>query len=218
VSEPKSLTDAFGDYPLDHPQTLRALLDADPDSITHPIAWFLRGQAVDVMRSTDQHYINGPKDAFKLLKNGYVLHPWTGRWTTYALGETRQVLMVAHPRGGTTPLRKSTAMLPRVDDLPQLPPGTRGSAKRPSWLVIFGGEPSVLSKPGVARGLATLHRRVPVADVLFFHRDPAAGITPTLWSAAAGVGLSDTGAPGGRDVAFPDAEALEILKGVSHEH
>lgn len=212
MTDIKTLAEAFASfdsYPADHPQTLRALLDADPDKITHPLAWFLRSQSVDVKRSSEQHYVNGPKDAFKLLKNGYVLHPWTGKWVAYALSSQRQVINVPHERGGVTPLRFHSPLIPKATDMPRLPVGSSQSEKQPAWLLIFGGGPEVLSKPGVARGLATLRRRTPVSDVLFFHRDIETSTPPTLWSLVAGVGMSDTGSAGGREVPFPDAEALD---------
>lgn len=211
MSDPKTLAEAiasFGPYPEDHPQTLRGLLDADPDTIKHPLAWFLRAQGMDVRRSAEQHYINGPADALRLLRNGYVLHPWTGKWASYALSGSRTVMHTPHPRGGNTPLRVRTAIIPKHEDLPPLPRHGRDGQKSPAWLVIYGGTPEVLSKPGVARGLATLRRRAPVADVLFFHKDADAGIPPTLWSIQAGVGMADTGSAGGRRVEFPDADAL----------
>lgn len=212
MSDPKTLAQAiasFGPYPEDHPQTLRALLDADPDTISHPLAWFLRSQAVEVKRSSEQHYVNSPHDAFRLLRNGYVLHPWTGKWVAYALTGSRTVLHVPHPRGGVTPLRVRTPIIPKVDDLPRLPKGTAEARRLPTWLVIYGGTPDVMSKPGVARGLATLRRRAPVADVLFFHKDPDNGIPPTLWSLQAGVGMRESGNANGTQVPFPDPAALE---------
>lgn len=218
MSDPRSLAEAitaFGSYPEDHPQTLRDLLEADPDTISHPLAWFLRAQAVEVKRSSEQHYINSPKDAFHLLRNGYVLHPWTGKWTSYALSAQRQVVYVPHARGGTTPLRVNTPILPKFDALPALPAESRQTAKQPAWLVIFGGDPAVLSKPGVAKGLSTLRRRAPIADVLFFHKDIETGTPPTLWSLVAGVGMSDTGSAGGREVPFPDIEALNEARRTS---
>lgn len=214
MPEPNTLTEALatlGPYPADHPQTLRGLLDADPESLSHPLAWFLRREAVEVQRSTEAHYIHGPKDAFRLLKNGYVLHPWTGKWTSYALSESRQVIKVPHPRGGTTPLRKATPIIPKLTELPDLPrsAGRDGrSTKTPAWLLIFGGTPEVLSKPGVARGLATLQARGTVADVLFFDRDKQSGRPPTLWSLKTGCGVQENGDPDGLRVEFPDEEAL----------
>lgn len=218
MPEPTSLAEALaslGPYPDDHPQTLQALIDADPETLHHPLAWFLRAQAVDVRRSTEKHYINGPKDAFKLLKNNYVLHPWTGKWTAYALSENRQVIMTPHKNGGTTPLRKHTAIIPKVEDLPRLPRGSGRDTRQPAWLLIYGGGPEVLSKPGVARGLSTLQRRATVADVLFYQCDKDAGVTPTLWSVRAGKGTQETGAPEGRVVEFPDVDALNEARRVA---
>lgn len=212
MSKPKSLSEAvkvFGVYPDDHPQTLKDLLDADPASITNEFAWFLRAQAVEVMRSSENHYVNGPKDAFGLLKNGYALHPWSGKWVSYALSSQRQLVKVAHERGGLVPLRKYTPIIPKWEDLPQLPFDGGAGVKKPAWLVIYGGTPEVLSKPGVARGLATLQRRASVSDVLFFDRVSV----PTLWSVRAGVGIQDTGSSSGREIDFPDSDALEDARG-----
>ena len=218
MPEPTTLREAiasFGNLPDDHPQTLQELVDADPDTLHHPLAWFLRREAVEVRRATEKHYINGPKDAFKLLKNNYVLHPWTGKWTSYALSENRQVITVPHAKGGTTPLRKHTPIIPKVDDLPRLPRGSGKSTRQPAWLIIHGGDPEVLSKPGVAKGLATLQKRVTVADILFYSCDKNAGVPPTLWSVRAGLGTQETGAPEGRRVEFPDAEALNEVRRVA---
>lgn len=220
MGEPKTLAEAiasFGQYPEDHPQTLRELLDADPDHVHHPLAWFLRAQAVEVKRSSEQHYINSPKDAFKLLKNGYGLHPWTGKWVAYALSSSRQMIYQPHPRGGLAPLRVHSPLIPKVTDLPRLPPGPTSATKQPAWLVVYGGDPAVMSKPGVARGLSTLIRRVSVADVLFFDRDKAGLRPPTLWSLMAGVGMAETGSAGGRAVPFPDLGALAEARRTTHE-
>lgn len=214
MPEPRTLVEALetlGPYPADHPQTLLELLDADPESLNHPLAWWLRGQAVEVRRSSEAHYIRSPKDALKLLKNGYVLHPWSGKWNAYALSENRQVIRVPHARGGTTPLRKVTPIIPKAADLPTLPRGASRdgrSTKSPAWLVIYGGTPDVMTKPGVARGLASLQARSPVADVLFFDGDKRSGRPPTLWSVKAGHGIQVNGDPDGLEVSFPDPQAL----------
>ena len=212
MPELSTLSEAFPGYPDDHPQTLQELVDADPDTIHHPTAWFLRKQAVEVRRSTEKHYINGPKDAFRMLRNNYVLHPWTGKWSSYGLSENRQVIMVPHPNGGTTSLRARTAIIPKPDDLPRLPRSRGQHTRQPAWLILHGGTPDVLSKPGVARGLATLNRRCPIADVLFYHCDKEGGIPPTLWSVRAGLGMRETGSPEGVTLAFPDVDALNEIR------
>lgn len=211
--EAQSLSTLLGAaYPQDHPQTLRELLAADPDTISHPLAWALRAQAVEVKRSSSSHQINGPKDAFRLLKNGYALHPWTGKWQSYALSSARELVQVPHPRGGTRPMRVSTPIIPKFDDLPQIPRGTESAGRKPAWMLVFGGTPEVLSKDGVARGLATLQARAPIADVLFFSKDAANGEPPTMWSLAAGRGVRDNGSAGGAPVDFPDLAALEAAR------
>jgi len=216
MPEPTTLSEAIaqlGPYPLDHPQTMQALINADPDTISHPLAWFLRSQGVGVSRSAEAHYVNSPKDAFALLKNKYVLHPWTGKWTTYAMTGSRQVAVVPHPKGGTTPLCVHTAIIPKMRELPSLPYEDRNSTRQPAWLVIYGGTPEVLGKPGVAKGLATLLRHAPVADVLFYTRSDEGITVPTMWSVKAGVGMSENGGRA-KTLPFPPLppDALEDVR------
>ena len=215
MTDPRTLSEALADlgaYPADHPQSLAELVLADPESLTHPLAWFLRKQAVEATRSSQRHYVNGPQDALRLLRNGYVLHPWEGCWVSYALTGDRQVALVPHDKGGVRTLRKATRLLPKADELPDLPAGTTRSGRKAAWLVIYGGTPEVLSKPHVAQGLASLRRRVPTADVVFYTCDAAAGVAPTLWSVAAGCGVTETGGPGGTEVPFPDPDALAEVR------
>lgn len=223
--EPRGLSDLVPGYPEDHPQTLKALWEADPDQIHHQVAWELRRMTFEAVRSTGAKRVHSPIEAFTLLKNGYALRPLEGAWTSVGLSETREVIRVPHHRGGVATLRVYTPLIPKVDDLPVLPrtPGRR-SGKTAAWLVIYGGTPEVLSKPGVAKGLATLRRRLPrekragVADILFFHKDLEAGVPPTLWSVMAGCGMQENGSPEGVRLEFPDPEALEtVRKGASHE-
>lgn len=212
MPDTRKLSDVIPGYPEDHPQSLRELIDASPESITHELAWFLRKEGVEVRRSSERHYINGPEDAFTLLKNKYVLHPLTGRWSSYALSETRQVITVPHQSGGSVPLRAHTPIIPKAKDLPPLPRAHGKSTKQPGWLIIHGGTPDVLSKPGVARGLAHLQETVSVRDILFYSYDKNAGVPPTMWSVRAGKGLQDTGASDGNLVEFPDLDALAEVK------
>lgn len=215
MSDPRTLTEAlaqFGSYPEDHPQTVAELVSAEPDTLSHPLAWFLRKQAIEATRSSERHYVNGPQDALRLLRNGYVLHPWEGSWVSYALTGDRQVALVPHDKGGVRTLRKATRLIPKADDLPDLPHGATRGGKKAAWLVIYGGTPEVLSKPHVATGLATLRRRVPTADIVFYTCDAAAGTPPTLWSVTAGCGVTETGGPGGTQVPFPDLQALAEVR------
>lgn len=202
---------AHGSYPEDHPQTLTDLVNADPSTITHPLAWFLRKQAIASTRSADRHHIRGPGDVLKLLSNKYVLHPWEGKWVSYALSSDRQVVLVPDDRGGLKSLRKATQKLPRKEDLPDIPASAHRGGKKPAWLVIYGGNPDVLDKEFVARGLATLQRTAAVADICFYECDPDAGLAPTLWSVRAGVGVTSGDVP----VPFPNPEKLEEVR--NHE-
>lgn len=214
MSDPRTLTEALalGPYPEDHPQTLADLVAADPDTLSHPLAWFLRKQAIEATRAAERHYVTGPKDALRLLGNGYALHAWDGAWVSYGLSADRQVILTPHEKGGVRAMRKATRLIPKVEDLPELPAGQSVSGKRASWLVIFGGTPEVLSKPHVAQGLATLQRRLPIADIVFYSCSADGGQAPTLWSVRAGTGVTETGGPGGTEVPFPDLEALAEVR------
>lgn len=206
-TEPKTLTEAFPAYPADHPQSLADLVAADPDTISDSLAWFLRKQTVAATRASERHHVRGPEDVLRLLANGYALHAWEGAWVTYGLTADRQVALVTGESGRTKSVRKATRLIPKAADLPDLPHGGH-AGKRPAYLVLFGGTPEVLEKDHVAQGLATLQRVAPVADVCFYHRDPDAGIPPTLWSVRAGVGVTSAG----HRVDFPNLQKLEEVK------
>lgn len=214
MTDPRTLSEALalGPYPEDHPQTLADLVAADPDSLSHPLAWFLRKQAIEATRAAERHYVTGPKDALSLLNKRYALRAWEGAWVSYGLSADRQVILVPHDKGGVRSLRKATRIIPKAEDLPELPPGRSKNGKRAAWLVIYGGDPQVLSKPHVAQGLATLQRRVPVADIVFYDCPSEGGQAPTLWSVRAGTGVTETGGPGGTEVPFPDLDALAEVR------
>jgi hypothetical protein len=206
----------WGEYPLDHPQTLAELMDADPKTIQHPLARALRAMAVDLTNRSEKHYITGPWSVLELIAKGYVIHPWSDAWVCYALsGERQPILVPKKPKKGEASstaqeyLRKATRLIPHAEDLPTLPHerGKRESA----WLIVYGGTPEVLSKPGVAKGLTTLARKLPISDVVFYHSDTETGTQPTLWSVRAGCGMSGASRHSAIEVPFPDPEkAAEI--------
>lgn len=213
MSTPAGITEAlqlWGSYPDDHPQTLADLREADPDTITHPLAWWLRHQTTDATNRSESHYITGLKDAFDCYHNKYVLHAWTKRWRAYALTANRQPMLNQHP-GGTGYKVVTTRLLPKPDDLPALPPVKRSNAnstRQPGWLVLYGGDPDILTKEHVETGLAKLIRTRPVLDVLF--TGPSDG-APTLYSLrnACGMNANDIGFD------FPDGTSTHVttLKG-----
>lgn len=212
MTEPLLLSQAFPGYPTDHPQSLADLVSAEPDTVSHPLAWFLRKQTVEAMRSADHHYVRSPGDALTLLRNGYALHSLRGGWVSYALNADRRVVLVPSENskyGGMRSLRKQTRLLPKPEDLPDIPITAKRGNKKPAWLVIYGGTPEVLDKDHVAAGLARLQRCVAVADICFYDADPDEGVAPTLWSVRAGRGVSSTGGPGGTEVPFPNPEKLK---------
>lgn len=209
--EPRTLTEAialYGNLPEDHPQTLADLMSADPDQISHPLAQFLVGQAVALVRSHERHYVRTPEDVLRYLSNKQVLHEWEGAWVAYALSGDRQVVLVPDSTGRVRSLRKATKLLPKFEDLPAIPASAHAKGKKPAWLIIYGGTPEVLSKPHVAQGLATLARRTGVADVCFYHSDPDEGVQPSLWSLRGGCGATSSGLR----LEFPDQQKVEEVK------
>ena len=219
--EPTTLSEAlstYGSYPDDHPQTLAELVAAEPDTISHPLAWFLRKQTTGATRAAERHHVHGPDDVLKLLRNGYALHVWEGAWRSYALSGERQVVLQPDDKGTMRSLCKATRLLPKADELPEIPRSAYRGRKKPGWLVLFGGNPEVLSREHVTQGLATLQRKTAVADICFYECDPDRGIAPTLWSVRAGVGVTSTGGPGGTEVPFPDPQKLEEVRNYERHH
>lgn len=207
---PQTLSEAIaqlGPYPIDHPQTLTDLLAADPESINHDLAWFLRKQVLNATRAGERHYVRGPGDVLNLLKNGYALHSWENTWVSYGLSADRQVILMNDDKGGMRSMRKATPLLPKSSDLPNFPASAKRGTKPPAWLVIYGGTPEVLEKDHVTAGLNALVRSVPVADICFYASDPEAGLPPTLWSVRARSGVSASSGRGSA-VPFPNLEKL----------
>ena len=194
-------------WPEEYPQTLTELVEADSASLSDHRAKELRSQALDLVRSWEKHHISGPWDALQLLSSGYVLHTWENAWRSYALGSDRAAMMIPKEGGASRYLVKATKLLPQADELPALPSG-KGEARKPEWLVIYGGTPEVLSKPGVPQRLAKLLKSAPISDVVFYAKDP----TPTLWSLRAGVGVKGASKANAATVAFPDAAALAEIR------
>lgn len=165
MSDPTTLTEALRawpqPYPADQPQTLAAIVDADPATVTHPLAWWLRRQAINVANRRDGHFINSPADVKDLISKGYVLHPWDNKWRSYALTDTRQPVLVTDDNGKKHYLVVTTPILPKPEEL--------DTTYR--WLVLYGGDTSILTKPGVAAGLGKLCRRRTVADICFYTRE-----------------------------------------------
>lgn len=209
TTEPTLLSEAIPGYPADAPQTLMDLLEADPKSVTHPVAQLLVKQAVKAVRSAEKHYVRGPEDVLHLLSNDRVLRPWDGAWVSYGLSADRQVILRPNAHGTLSSLRKATRLLPKADELPEFPRSSWRGSKKPVWLVIYRGRPEVLDKPHVTAGLATLARRAPIGDICFYDCDADAGIAPTLWSMRARIGVTTTGGPGGTAVEFPNPDRLK---------
>lgn len=205
----KKLSDIVPGYPEDHPQTLAALLDADPESIKEPVAWELRHQALGVARSWESHFVTSPWDVLELIVSGYVIHPWEKAWKSYALSSDRQPILVPSDKGSARYLSKATKLLPKPSDLGPLPQGTSAN-RSAAWLVVYGGSPEVLSRDGVIPGLVRLTRSVQVADIVFFDRE-AQG-QPTLWSVKANTGMSGISRAFAREVPFPDPAIVESLR------
>lgn len=211
-SRTPTLSELVPGYPQEYPQTLAALLDANPQEIEGDLAWGLRKHALAVTSTWEQHHINSPWDVLELIVSGYIIHPWEGAWRTYALSGDRQPVMTPSKEGRMRYLSHGTRLLPKPDDLGPLP--TTGNQGKPAWLVVYGGTPDVLSKAGVAQGLTRLIRTKPIADIVFY--SAVEGQNPTLWSIKAGTGVSGTSKAGCKETAFADPDiALTIREALA---
>ena len=205
----------YGPYPSDYPQTLAELKEANPETITHKLAKYLRAEAVDVSNRSEAHYINGPKDVLTLLRSGYVLHTWDRHWRSYYLDSDRQPELVAKVnKDGTVKNRAynvvTTELLPKLDDIPKLAKSAKQTGVQPGWLVIYGGTPDVLTKPGVDKGLEKLVKNRHIFDICFWQAgDPVNDKQPTLWSIKATSGLTTSNL----QVDF-DQTVLEVVKSI----
>lgn len=206
-----NLSEIIESWPGDHPQNLVDLVNADREDISSQQAWDLRHQAVTLLHSSEKHVVMGPGDAFKLISNSYFLKPWDKAWKSFALSPMRQPIVIPGEGNRWRYLSKGTRLIPRVDDLPPLPGNRTAKGKPYAWLVIFGGNPDILDKDGVARGLTTLSKRVPVIDFLFYE---SAGIdvkVATLWSVKAGVGQKGSVLSTAEQVSFPNPNIVDSL-------
>lgn len=208
MSAPLTLSQLIPGYPEDAPQSLLKIFYAEYSTLP-PAAQALRAQAVELAHSIDEVPITSPEVVLELLlpprsKKEQIgrLKTLSGAWVIYALDEERKRSFSYHARGKSY-RRLVDRMVPDdVKKLPALPP-------RGKYLLVWGGDPSILKRiegEGELRGrvsqrLARLASQVPVADVLFWDRQP--GGTPTLHSLRRGCGDR-----GGARVEFPDATLL----------
>ena len=181
------LSEVFPDYPEHLPQTLTALREADPEALAScPQALLLRGQMSDLLEVHASHTIHSPWDALELLSRGYVLHPFERKWRAYLLDEHRRPVL--------SNVSGSSRYTSLVSPIIFKPEAFRGIKHGYRWLVVYGGSPDILSKPGVSQGLATCLRdaSAAVSDVLFYDR---AATPVVLYSARAGTGMVTKGLP-----------------------
>jgi hypothetical protein len=204
-----SLSEMITDYPPDHPQNLKELVGASPALITDEKAWELRSQVLSVVRGWDTHCVNSPWDALNLITSGYVLHPWEKAWKSYALNPGRQPVLEFSPKGRSRYQCKSTKLLPKPEELPDLY-ATVTKSRKPAWLVIYGGNPKILEKEPVRLGLAKLSRMRPIADILFYSNEE--NKEPVLWSTKAGTGIRGTSRAASNEEPFPHPEYISDIR------
>lgn len=210
VTKAKGLSELFPEYPADHPQTLQELFEAEPSTLSNPVAWELRRQSVQMAHSTETHYVNTPWDVLKLITSGYVIRPFEKGWVSHALSATRQPILIPREDGSLRYQKKATKLLPKPDELPNLYRGS-GNKRAPAWLVVYGGSPEILEKEPVRKGLAKLTRMRAIADIVFYENLPDA--LPTLWSIKAGTGMSGVTKNSAKEIPFPEPSyVLEIGK------
>jgi hypothetical protein len=194
----KELVPALGQ---DQPDNLLGIFYAEYDALDEA-AKALRAEVVKVVQSFERKPVHTAADAYRLLSDGHLPH-FKGAWGTVALSAERERIYIPTASGGMRMLKTRTRHLPRPDYLDAELPVPDGGG----YLVVWGGDASVLTERGVAERLAALCAEVAVIDVLFWSvPDDGSGVT--CWSLRA-----EAGEHAGQVVEFPDLVALAVARG-----
>lgn len=177
---PAELGDTLADLANLGVDELKRVL-ADHDPAYGSLVWGLRGQAQQLIRSSErEHALSTPAQVERMLRDG-LLRPRPNWWIIYPLDNKLRRIAAPHKTGGSRF---------KVDLRPKFPTPDEGHTTRKdgSHLVIWGGTPDVLEIPGVADRIRIFATARPLSDVAFW--DPE---TKTVWSLRFGVGQSPNG-------------------------
>lgn len=194
----KELVPALGQ---DQPDNLLGIYYAEHDTLDET-AKALRAEVVKVVHSFERKPVHTAADAFRLLSDGHLSFS-KGAWMTFALSDERERIYIPRAEGGMRMLKTRTRHLPRPEYLEKDLPVPDGGG----YLIVWGGDATVLTERGVPERIAALCAEVPVLDVLFWSvPDDGSGVT--CWSLRA-----KAGEHAGQVVEFPDLVALEVARG-----
>lgn len=179
------------------PATLVELYNADYKSLTEK-AKDLRKLAVALVHSFERKPVNSASVALELLQHHH-LPVRKGKWTTLVLNESRERHYVRDVKDDQAKLRLShisSYKLPTAEILKKKVP----LPKNGSYLIIFGGGPSIISDPEMLKLWKDLSSNFLVSDVIFWDDKD---VSADFWSLGAGIGQK-----GNQILQFPNQSAL----------
>lgn len=196
----KPLFEVITSWPREAPATLEELLDCDVEELRETLSglpdeaarlvWELRRQAAALVAYSEADRIRGPSDLHRALRRKAVW-PVQRMWTAYLLDSARRRVQAPWKRGGSRYEVCVRSRFPFPDELRPVEPAG-------GYIVIWGGDPSVLAEDGVAQRIEMAFPKYEgrLWDVVFWDEDQK-----TTWSMRAGFGVGDSG--DGARVEFP---------------
>lgn len=151
-------------------ETLRAELE-NVDESTREAVWALRAHARTLvsLTQTGGDSLHSPNAVLDSLRQGRLV-PRSGYWTVYPLkGDLRRVAAPYKP-GGTRYLVKVLPKFPETFEDLEI---GEGDDRYFRYLVIWGGDTSVLGIPGVAERIVKFGTAERLVDVIFWNPEEA---------------------------------------------
>jgi hypothetical protein len=177
------------------PSDFTELLCSDPSSLDEA-GRKLRRMLVSYLKSATGPQVKNELDLLDLIRNTKI-QLTKDAWNAYAFQHDRRHVKVASERYGLVNLRHMGRKLPAPSELPGLDEGA-------GWMVIWHGDVSTLTRPGVTHRLRTLYADAPIRDVMVY--TPGTGGPPTLYSVKGGRGRK-----GNEILEFPDPGVLRDI-------
>ena len=204
MSKLQALGDIIDGWPVELGDTLEELIAVPADTVKEVLAvfdddyaqlvWALRAQARALVQGAEREAaLSSPELVERALRDG-VLRPKPDNWIIYPLDAKMRRLAAPHKNSGSKYVVQIRSKFPTPDDVPVVEDGG-------AYLVVWGGDPSVMTIPGVAERINAFATQQRLTDVMFWDDGDRA-----VWSLRFGVG-QDTEHPR----KFPDD--LQVEKG-----
>ena len=196
---PDGLGDTLEDLVGTPTEKVKAVLES-VDADYASLVWALRGQARDLVRSSEREAaLSSPQLVEAALRDG-VLRPKPRTWIVYALDSKMRRVPAPHKGGGSRFVVDLRNKFPRPDD--DVTPTEDGGA----YLAVFGGGPTVFEIPGVAERICAFAAKQRLTDVVCWDSELRA-----CWSLRFGVGQDPTG-----QLPFPSDPLVEKARSAWH--